>query len=54
MKKLKKYTVERYDIFRGKNNPNYWFVFDTIEGRYVGGFFVTLKEAKAWVEEREQ
>ena len=44
----------RYDIFRGKTDPSTWYVYDTVEERYIGGSFNTLKDAKKYVDKREE
>ena len=54
MAKLKIYNPDpagRYDIFRGKTHTDRWYVYDTKDKRYVGGFFKTLKAARDWVDE---
>ena len=53
-KPFRKYTVARYDIFRGKTDPSTWYVYDTQEERYIGGSFNTLKDAKKYVDKREE
>ena len=50
MAKLIIYPVGRYDIFRGKEHNETWYVYDRQEGRYVGGSFSTKKAAVAWVD----
>jgi hypothetical protein len=49
MRPFRKYTVNRYDIFRGKTNADIWYVYDTTEERYIGGHFSSLKDAKIYV-----
>lgn len=50
MSKLIKYPAGRYEIFRGKTDSLRWYIYDTIDGRYVGGSHETMRSAKAWVE----
>jgi hypothetical protein len=54
MKPFRKYTVGDHDIFRGKSQSDTWYVYNTKEDRYVGGSFNTLKEAKKYVDKREE
>ena len=53
MAKLIIYPVGRYDIFRGKEHNETWYIYDRKEGRYVGGSFSTKKAAVAWASSEE-
>ena len=50
MAKLIIYPVGRYDIFRGKEHNETWYIYDRTEQCYVGGSFSTKKAAVIWVE----
>ena len=53
MKKLLIYQVGEFDIFRGKNDPKTWYVYNREEGRYVGGSFDTKAAAEEYAEGRK-
>lgn len=50
MKKLIKYTIGQYDIFRGRHDKETWFVYDTKNEKYTGGSFDSKKEAVKYAE----
>lgn len=47
-KKFRKYTTGRYDIFQGRGST-LWYIYDTVDKRYVGGVHTTKASAEAWV-----
>lgn len=54
MKKLTKYIVGDYDIFRGRSDRSTWYVYDTKNEKYVGGSFDRKKDAEEYAKNKEQ
>jgi hypothetical protein len=53
MAKFPIYQVGKFHIFRGKDDPKTWYVYDTKDERYVGGSFTTKGAAEDYAEGRK-
>lgn len=53
MAKLIIYSLGKHNIFRGKSDPNMWYVYDTHADTYVGGSFTSKAAALKYAEGRE-